>query len=178
MRELEAKPDDLCALKRTSGSTGASKLVATNHKTEVDRARKGAAINRISPGDRYAAATSIEAGMGRGATFRALLSGATLYPLDLRRENASDAARRLVRSGITHFHGTPTSLRLIAAGLLGQERDLHAVRKREARRPRLDVLRGRIEGLSLGVLLLGLSPPRGNAVEAAKSRPSNARKSR
>ncbi|NNE79181.1 MAG: AMP-binding protein, partial [Silicimonas sp.] len=117
-------PDDICALKRTSGSTGASKLVTTNHMTEVDRALKGAAINRIEFGDRYAAATSIEAGMGRGTTFRALLTGATLFPLDLKHEAASEAATRLSRSGITHFHGTPTSLRLLASGMKpGQQID-------------------------------------------------------
>lgn len=111
------RADDLSALRRTSGSTGASKLVAVTNASELSRARNGAQQNLLRPGARYAVASSLEVGMGRGATLRALLAGATLLPLDLRAELPTDAVARLIAEGVTHFHGTPTGFRLLSTGL-------------------------------------------------------------
>jgi L-serine---[L-seryl-carrier protein] ligase len=117
-----AQRQDLSALMRTSGSTGATKLVAVTHASDLERACKGSKLNLVRRGAHYAAASSIETTMGRWAALRALMGGATLLPLDLLRESPRQAVERLLRSEITHFHTTPTALRLLAAGFEDRER--------------------------------------------------------
>ncbi len=116
-RPSVAQADDICSLRRTSGTTGAAKLIQITHRTESSRAQRGMETNRIGPGAVYAAATSIDSGMGRGAIQRALVGGATLMPLDLLRESPSDAAVRLIQAGTTHLHTTPTAFRILVGGL-------------------------------------------------------------
>jgi len=115
--------------KRSSGSTGGAKTAAYSAESILIDAEKGAWVNDIVPGARYAVVSTFDSAMTAAAILRCLLAGATLMPVDLRFETPKQAADRLIAAGMTHIHATPTAFRLLTRGLPADEifPDVHSV---------------------------------------------------
>ena len=64
---------------------------------------------------------SLGTGQGTPTAFSALLSGAALYPLQVKKEGVSDLARWLRTEEITIYISTPSLFRSLVATLTGQE---------------------------------------------------------
>ncbi len=106
-----------CAIKLTSGTTGARKGIEITQAAEVFSANRGAGISQIVPGSILATCALIDTTAGRSSMLRTLLAGGTYLPCDLRHEPIAELATRLVQSEITHFHGPTTTFRLLASAL-------------------------------------------------------------
>src|SRR5690606_19962160 len=106
---------------------GRPKGVVQSQRNVLHHIRTYASRLRITPHDRL----SLLAAYGFDAAvmdiFGALLSGATLYPIDLRGEDANELPRLIERHGITVLHSTPTVFRHLTSQLTGAE-NLSAVR--------------------------------------------------
>jgi amino acid adenylation domain-containing protein len=86
----------------TSGSTGTPKGVITTHRNELHNIYKNTQILHISPDDRVSLLRSHNVGAARDL-FLALLNGATLCSLDLKRHDLRGIAGWLIDEGITVF---------------------------------------------------------------------------
>ncbi len=119
----EPRADDLAFLLYTSGSTGTPKGVMYRNRAVVARV---AGHNRLGagPGDRITAL-----GPGGMNLYRALLTGATLVALNLRKVEVANLARWLREERITIYQSVPTVFRRFVATLSGNERfpDLRVV---------------------------------------------------
>src|SRR5690606_8587661 len=125
--ELTVDPATPAYILYTSGSTGRPKGVVQSQRNVLHHIRTYASRLRITPHDRL----SLLAAYGFDAAvmdiFGALLSGATLYPIDLRGEDAGRLSALVERHGITVLHSTPTVFRHLTSQLTGAE-NLSAVR--------------------------------------------------
>ncbi|HET6845198.1 MAG TPA: AMP-binding protein, partial [Anaerolineales bacterium] len=113
------------AIYYTSGSTGKPKGVLEGHLGKAYRAFANINVLKISPSDRVALVLSVWHTGALSNLLSTLVSGATLYPLDLRGGEAQDAANWLVRERITAIWCMPSILRSIfqnaPAGLVLQD---------------------------------------------------------
>jgi amino acid adenylation domain-containing protein len=110
-------PHQLAAILYTSGSTGIPKGVTHTHETLLHMVRiKGNALG-ISPSDRIAGLSTFTFGSYYWNVFGTVLSGATLHLYDFYRFPFEDLKSWLIDRRITHFHCTPTTLRLFLAAL-------------------------------------------------------------
>ncbi len=110
-------PRSLAWIVYTSGTTGSPKGVLADHRGIVHRAMAYVNSIRVGPGDRL----TLLHGLGVGASFRqlwgGLLAGATVCPLDLRREGVGALDGWLRRERITLPHFPASAFRQFAAGL-------------------------------------------------------------
>ena len=114
-------PDAFAFILYTSGSTGQPKGVIQNHRNVIHNALRYATGCRIGPQDRVTLLASLGTGQGTPTAFSALLSGAALYPLQVKKEGVSDLARWLRTEEITIYISTPSLFRSLVATLTGQE---------------------------------------------------------
>ncbi|MFQ5624813.1 MAG: condensation domain-containing protein, partial [Paracoccaceae bacterium] len=121
--------DALAYIIYTSGTSGAPKGVMQTHGGALAQVRRYCAGLGLGPDDRV----SLLSGYGFDAAvqdvFGALLTGASLYPLDVR--GAADAGSlvdALVAARMTVVHATPTVYRHLFGGELHCDQDLSAVR--------------------------------------------------
>lgn len=106
-------PDRAAYLLFTSGSTGRPKAVVHTHRSVLAGIRNHIAGLRIAPGDRLSLVTSFSYDMAVSDLYGALLSGAAVVPLDLRRLGVAAVAAGVRDQGVTVFHSTPTVFRLL-----------------------------------------------------------------
>ncbi|MDJ0928353.1 MAG: amino acid adenylation domain-containing protein, partial [Gammaproteobacteria bacterium] len=114
----------------TSGSTGAPKGVVQSHAGLLSQLGRYSGALGLDADDRL----SWLSGYGFDAAvqdiFGALLSGASLHPVDLGSGlAASDAVGRLADAGVTVVHATPTVYRHLFGGELTCRHDLGAIRQ-------------------------------------------------
>ncbi len=112
-------PDILAYILYTSGSTGQPKGVIQNHRNVLHFMRVYTNNLHIGPADKLSLLSSYSFDAAVMDIFGALLNGATLYPIDAKREGLVDLASYLNKNQITIYHSTPTVYRYFVSSLNG-----------------------------------------------------------
>ncbi|MFG2058168.1 amino acid adenylation domain-containing protein [Micromonospora sp. NPDC048930] len=112
-----AGPDDPAYVLYTSGSTGNPKGVVQSHRNVLFGVGNHIRNFALTPADRTSVLTSFGYDMAVTDTFSALLCGAAVVPVDIRREGLGHLARTLADRGVTVYHSTPTVYRYLCASL-------------------------------------------------------------
>lgn len=110
-------PDSAAYILYTSGSTGKPKGVVQSHRGLLHHARVYANSIEITPDDRVGLIASYTFDASVMDLFGALLSGAELVLVDLRKDGVDALASEISAGGITVFHATPTVYRAVVAML-------------------------------------------------------------
>jgi len=105
--ELPVSPQDLAVLIYTSGSTGEPKGVAQTHANLLHESLIYCNGLHICVDDRLALLYSCSVSQGMKITFAALLNGATLCPLDVRKGSVTEVSDWLIRQEVTIFFSVP-----------------------------------------------------------------------
>jgi amino acid adenylation domain-containing protein len=108
-------PDSLANLLYTSGTTGTPKGVPQNHRTITHEILNYTNGIHIIPEDRMLLVSSFSFADATRTLYGALLNGACLCPVDLRREGMGALAGWLRSSGVTIFRSVATVFRNFAA---------------------------------------------------------------
>jgi amino acid adenylation domain-containing protein len=119
--------DELAYLLYTSGSTGRPKAVTQSQQNLLHHALTYAERLGLGPGDRVSLVATHAFDAAVMDIYGALLSGATLCPIDLHGEALVDLASELREREITVFHATPTVVRHLLSSMATDTR-LEAVR--------------------------------------------------
>ncbi|MGW0435651.1 beta-ketoacyl synthase N-terminal-like domain-containing protein [Micromonospora sp. NPDC003197] len=117
---LRARPVDLdeyAYVLCTSGSTGVPKAVAQTHRNLLHAVDNQIATLTITPADRLSLLASFSFDAAIPDLYPALLTGAAVVPIDLRRHGVPYAAAALARHGVTVYHSTPTVYRYLLDAL-------------------------------------------------------------
>ncbi|MFR9777624.1 AMP-binding protein [Micromonospora sp. MS34] len=119
-------PDALAYVLFTSGSTGVPKAVGQTHRNLAHVVDNQIGALAIGPADRLSLLASFSFDAAIPDLYPALLTGATVVPVDLRRHGLAYAVEQLDRHRVTVLHCTPTVYRHLLDTL--GERRLDAVR--------------------------------------------------
>ena len=106
----------------TSGSTGRPKGVLQTHRNVLRFAHHYRFGLSITPSDRYVLVFSTVVNAGAHVIFSALLNGASVYPIDLKREAIDALPGWLAENRITLYYSVPTVFRHLVDSLDGSER--------------------------------------------------------
>ncbi len=112
--------DALACIFYTSGSTGLPKGVIENHRNLLHLTMRDTNDYHICAEDKV----TFVASSGRDI-FRAILNGATVYPMDIREEGFTGFGRMLMEEGITIYNSVTSAFRTFAGALAGHERFPH-----------------------------------------------------
>lgn len=118
---LAISPDTVAYILYTSGSTGQPKGVMQIHRNVLHFMRAYTNNLHIGASDRLTLLSSYSFDAAIMDIFGALLNGATLYPIDLRKEGLINLPQYLNQSQITIYHSTPTVYRYFLNSLTGAE---------------------------------------------------------
>ncbi|HLU44082.1 MAG TPA: non-ribosomal peptide synthetase [Natronosporangium sp.] len=127
----DVPPDQPAYVLFTSGSTGRPKGVTHSHRSVLHGITNHVNNLQISPADRTSLVTPFSYDMSISDLYGAVLSGAAVVPVDLRRYGLAYLARAVVERGVTIYHSTPTVFRYLVDYLVstgGPEYRLPAVR--------------------------------------------------
>jgi phthiocerol/phenolphthiocerol synthesis type-I polyketide synthase E len=105
----------------TSGSTGQPKAVAQTHRNVLHGVANHTAGFGIGPADKLSLLSSFSFDMAVTDMYAALLSGAAVVTVDVRRHGIGHLARGLADRGVTVYHSTPTAFEHLVAAL-GEDR--------------------------------------------------------
>lgn len=123
-------PDALSQILYTSGTTGHPKGVMDNHRNMLHNAMRLGNVSHISLADRITLVRPPSSGGGLCNLLLALLSGSTIYPVDIKQLGLTALADWLQSERITILHAGATVFRHFAQQLTGAEnfRDLRMIR--------------------------------------------------
>ncbi len=107
-------PESIAYLLYTSGSTGRPKAVVQSQGNLVRQADRYVRALDISPDDRVALTASISFDASLMDLFGALLSGAAIAPIDLRKEDVTRLPELIRERNLSILHFTPTVLRTLS----------------------------------------------------------------
>ncbi|HHQ15150.1 MAG TPA: hypothetical protein ENK16_08965, partial [Chromatiales bacterium] len=129
LRPVPVSADDPVYVLYTSGTTGEPKGVVQTHGGLLNQIGRYAASLELGPADRL----SLLSGYGFDAAvqdiFGALLSGASVHPLDLRGQASGEQlVSALCQAQVTVVHATPTVYRHLFGGELNCSHDLGSIR--------------------------------------------------
>ncbi|WP_410812635.1 AMP-binding protein [Micromonospora sp. 067-2] len=113
LRPVAVDPDALAYVLFTSGSTGRPKAVGQSHRNLTHVVDNQIATLDLRPEDRLSLLASFSFDAAIPDLFPALLTGAAVVPVDLRRHGLAYAAEQLARHGVTVYHSTPTVYRYL-----------------------------------------------------------------
>ncbi|MFC5287299.1 beta-ketoacyl synthase N-terminal-like domain-containing protein [Actinokineospora guangxiensis] len=108
-----AEPGEAAYVLFTSGSTGVPKAVAQTHDNLRHVVDNQIATLGIRPGDSLSLLASLSFDAAIPDLFPALLTGATVVPIDVRAVGVADTARLLAEHEVTVYHSTPTLYRYL-----------------------------------------------------------------
>ncbi|MGW4502264.1 amino acid adenylation domain-containing protein [Micromonospora sp. NPDC004336] len=137
LRPVPVDPDAPAYVLFTSGSTGVPKAVAQTHRNLLHVVDNQIATLRIGADDRLSLLASFSFDAAIPDLYPALLAGAAVVPVELRRHGLAHAVEQLARHGVTVYHSTPTVYRFlldtpgprldrVRVVLLGGEQATHA----------------------------------------------------
>ncbi|WP_432953903.1 amino acid adenylation domain-containing protein [Micromonospora haikouensis] len=138
LRPVPVDPDALAYVLFTSGSTGLPKAVGQTHRNLAHVVDNQIATLGIGPDDRLSLLASFSFDAAIPDLYPALLTGAAVVPVDLRRHGLAHAVDQLQKHRVTVYHSTPTVYRFlldalgdrrldsVRAVLLGGEQATHA----------------------------------------------------
>ncbi|MFQ5610898.1 MAG: amino acid adenylation domain-containing protein [Anaerolineae bacterium] len=114
---LALPPETLAYILYTSGSTGQPKGVMQSQANVLHHIRTYTQALCLSPEDGLTLLSSYSFDAAVMDIFGALLNGAALYPVDVKREGLAGLARWLREQPITVYHSTPTVYRYFLGDL-------------------------------------------------------------
>ena len=120
--ERQIPPDAIAYLLYTSGSTGAPKAVIQTQRNVLHFIRSYTNALHVSAQDRLTLLSSYGFDAAVVDIFAALLTGASLHPIDLRSEGFTGLATAISGDGITIYHSVPTVFRHFEASLRDSQR--------------------------------------------------------
>jgi len=120
-------PERLAYILYTSGSTGNPKGVMQNHRNVLHHIRVYTNNLHLNDGDRLTLLSSFCFDASVMDIYGALLNGATLHPVDIKREGVAGLEQRLKNEKITIYHSTPTVFRYFVS-TLNREIDFPSLR--------------------------------------------------
>ena len=118
---LSIPPDRLSVIVYTSGSTGEPKGVVYNHKNVLYKTMGWINVVHICPSDRLSLLRSLNVSGSIRDLFGGLLSGAAVFPFDVKRQGLMHLGSWLVQDEITILNSVVTLFRNFAAILTGEE---------------------------------------------------------
>jgi amino acid adenylation domain-containing protein len=141
-------PDDPAYLLYTSGTTGTPKRVQQTQRKVLHYVRSWAVNLGLDSGDRLSLVSTYGYDAAVQDIFGALLTGAAVHPLDVRRLDRETLLDRIADSGISVVHATPTVYRHLFGSHVACRQDLSRVRLivlggEAARRADFDLFRSR-----------------------------------
>ncbi|MFG1918414.1 AMP-binding protein [Micromonospora sp. NPDC048898] len=113
LRPVSVDPDALAYVLFTSGSTGRPKAVGQTHRNLLHVVDNQIATLDLRPDDRLSLLASFSFDAAIPDLYPALLTGAAVVPVDLRRHGLAYAVEQLARHGVTVYHSTPTVFRYL-----------------------------------------------------------------
>ncbi len=113
LRPVPAEPDALAYVLFTSGSTGVPKAVGQTHRNLAHVVDNQIAALGVGPDDRLSLLASFSFDAAIPDLYPALLTGAAVVPVDLRRQGLAYAVEQLDRHRATVLHCTPTVYRFL-----------------------------------------------------------------
>src|SRR5215213_587316 len=119
--DLSISADNLAYIIYTSGSTGQPKGVVQNHRNLLHVAMRYTNGFKISAEDRLTLLQSYSVAGSVSNMLSALLSGASLFPFNVKEEGLTELANLLIEEEITVYHSVPTVFRQFANTLSGKE---------------------------------------------------------
>jgi amino acid adenylation domain-containing protein len=108
---LPISPDHPAQIVYTSGSTGQPKGLLRNHRRLLHSTMILINGGRICPDERILALHNLGFAAGIGEILKGLLSGATVFPFDIKKEGVSVLADYILQHGITYFASSPSTFR-------------------------------------------------------------------
>ncbi|HEY0697494.1 MAG TPA: amino acid adenylation domain-containing protein, partial [Micromonospora sp.] len=117
LRPTPVDPDDTAYVLFTSGSTGRPKAVAQTHRNLAHVVDNQIGALGITDGDRLSLLASFSFDAAIPDLYPALLTGAAVVPVDVRRHGVPYAAELLARHRVTVYHSTPTVYRYLLDAL-------------------------------------------------------------
>ncbi|SCG49762.1 amino acid adenylation domain-containing protein [Micromonospora halophytica] len=113
LRPVPVDPDTPAYVLFTSGSTGLPKAVAQTHRNLLHVVDNQIRTLSIGPDDRLSLLASFSFDAAIPDLWPALLTGAAVVPVDLRRHGLAYAVEQLARHRVTVYHSTPTVYRFL-----------------------------------------------------------------
>ncbi len=123
-----AGPDDPALVIFTSGSTGKPKGIVNSQRALLRRVEQHVNAGHLSADDRYMPLSSGCTIAGIRERLSALVTGATLYPVDVQRAGARRILERLRETGTSVIYTVPALLRTLIALAPQAPPDLRVVR--------------------------------------------------
>jgi amino acid adenylation domain-containing protein len=123
LRPVPVDPDAPAYVLFTSGSTGQPKAVGQTHRNLAHVVDNQIATLGIGPDDRLSLLASFSFDAAIPDLYPALLTGAAVVPVDLRRDGLAHAVDLLARHRVTVYHSTPTVYRFLLDALGGTRLD-------------------------------------------------------
>ena len=114
---VDAEPDSPAYLLYTSGSTGQPKGVAQTHRNVLHGVGNHIAGFGIGDQDKLSLLSSFSFDMAVTDMYAALLGGAAVVTVDIKRNGIGHLARALADRGVTVYHSTPTAYEHLIAAL-------------------------------------------------------------
>jgi amino acid adenylation domain-containing protein len=114
-------PEDLALIIYTSGSTGTPKGVLRDHRTRLHQIMWKINTAHVSPEDRCLVLHAPSSSGFFLELFRALLSGASCFPFDVKQHSMSELSRLLIQEKITIYRSLSSMFRTFAQTLTEQK---------------------------------------------------------